>query len=175
MRDRRFWIAIASAVLLPAILLWAGCGGKEPGEKAAEEMVERMIEKSGGEDADVDVDEGKITMKSKDYEMESAEATEWPDDLPGDVPRFSYGKVERIARMEAKAEGARSFNIWLRDVDADAASKYMADLEKAGWETMQVDMGDKGGMVSGQKGEIAVNFMHSKEESRGHVVVTSEK
>ncbi|MBM3321804.1 MAG: hypothetical protein FJY73_14160 [Candidatus Eisenbacteria bacterium] len=163
----------ASVVFLLAVFFTAGCGGKDSGEKAAEKMAEKILERSSGEKADVDYDRGKLTVKTKDYETESVETAEWPNDLPG-VPRFAYGKVERVSRSENKADGARSYSVWLHDVDSDAAAKYEADLEKAGWETMLVEMGDQGAMVSGQREGLLVHFMHSKEEKSGNLTVTAE-
>ncbi|MFH1143653.1 MAG: hypothetical protein V1774_03830 [Candidatus Eisenbacteria bacterium] len=175
MFDRR-WIgmAILGGVGLAGALMAGGCGGKEAREKAAEEMAEQMIEKSGGGKVDLDHTGEKFSVKTGDYQMESAAATEWPKDLPADIPAFTYGQVERIARGVETEGGRRSYNIWLRDVDPQALTKYDADLKQAGWETALVEMGDQGGMVSAQKEGWGVQFMHAKGDRRANVVVTAE-
>ena len=47
-------------------------------------------------------------------------------------------------------------------------------LKRAGWETMRVDMGEQGALVSGQKEGLLIQFMHAKEERRGNFIVIAQ-
>jgi len=167
-------IALLGVAVLAVVAMVSGCGGKETSERAAEEIVEQAIEKAGGGNVDIDVDGDKVTMTGDDYRMESTETTEWPDNLPDDVPQFTYGKIERVARGEKAETGEFNYNIWVHDIDAEAAAKYEADLKKAGWETNAVSVGEQGGMVTAEKGDLGVTFMHSKEEHRGNIMIVSQ-
>ncbi|MFH1279344.1 MAG: hypothetical protein ABIK65_13300 [Candidatus Eisenbacteria bacterium] len=155
-----------------AVLLAASCGGKDAGERAAEKVAEKMIARAAGGDADVDIEKGKISMKGDGFSMESEETDSWPDEIPGDVPRFSYGKIERVTRTENEEEGVRSYHLHFKDVDGNAGTRYRAELDEMGWETTMVDMGAEGGMVNGQKGEAVVMVMFSKEEKMANLVIT---
>lgn len=173
MRVKGNGVWLCFGVFAVAIIV-QGCGGQESGERTAEEVAEQAIEKAGGGEVDVDVADGRVTMTGEDHRTEAVETSEWPEDLPGDVPRFSHGKVERVMRGEAVKENQRSYHIWVMETDADAAEKYAAELEQAGWQTQGVAMGPQGGMVTAEKGDLVVTFMHSKEQRRGKIGVMTK-
>lgn len=166
---RLVWVLVVAFV--GSVVVLSGCGKKEASEEFAEGMMERSMENASGEKTDVDIDEGNISIRTGDTKMESVAATEWPSDLPGDVPPFTYGTVERVTRAEDTAKNTTAYSIYLRDVSDDAFAKYEAELKAAGWECMSVDMGGKGGVISGQKGDIGVTVTCNMEEHIASVAV----
>ncbi len=164
------WIRVMLCfVLLTAVFAGAGCGKKDPGEKVGEKMTERMLEHATGEKADIDIDGGDVTIETGDGKVEMVATDKWPDDMFAAVPRFTHGKVERVTRNVA--EGKKTFNIWLREVPDDASRKYEAELKGAGWESQLMDMGAQGSMLSAQKGDLAVQFAHNKNDKTGVFIV----
>lgn len=93
---RRPLVALA---LLPALLLFGGCG--EASDKIAEKAAEKAIENQTGGDVDIDADGGGVRVETPDgvfesdaegnFSMESEDGTvtagaglpeDWPEDLP---------------------------------------------------------------------------------------------
>jgi hypothetical protein len=152
-------------VLVAAILAPAGCSTKDAGQKLSEKMTERMLEKATGEKSKVDINGGDVSIKTGDASVQMVATKEWPADMFGDVPRFNYGKVERVTT--ANEGGMKKFNVYLRDVPDDASDKYMAELKAGGWESQMTMMGADGGMMSAQKGKLGVQFIHGKKDKTG--------
>ncbi len=62
-------------------------------KKASEKTGEKMIETAIGNNADVDMDDEKIVIKTDEGTFTSdAKADSWPDAIPSDVPEFKNGK-----------------------------------------------------------------------------------
>jgi hypothetical protein len=165
MFQERLIPVLLGLVLVAAALAPAGCGTKDVGEKVQEKMTERMLEKATGDKSDVDINGGDVSIKTDDASVQMKATTEWPADMFGDVPRFNYGKVERVTT--AVEGGMRKFNVYLRDVSDDASEKYEAALQSAGWESQMAAMGPDGGMISAQKGKLGVQFIHGKKDKTG--------
>lgn len=156
------------AILLAGSLAAPGCSKKEADEKLAEKAMEGMLERATGEKTEIDIDGQDVSIKTGDGTVDMKAATEWPRDMFEVVPRFTYGKVERVT--SATEEGMKKFNVWLHDVPDDASEKYHADLKAAGWEAQMAIMGPNASMLTAQKGKIAVQLMHGKEDKTAVVV-----
>ncbi len=161
-------------LLAAATLILVGCGGKEAGEKVGEKAMAAAISKATGKKADVDLDKGKVTVTSGDNVMESTATEQWPSDLPGNPPEFTYGKVERVSRAAEGAQGPRTANVWFRDVSDDALARYEAGLKGAGWEAVNTMQMPKGGMVSAQKANFGLTLICNAEDKRGNLSVFTQ-
>lgn len=84
---------LISFLVLVLALALAGCGVKEKLEqKAAEALVEKVMEKSGS--GDVDIDGDKVTVKGEDGQEVTFGGGEWPtSDLAKAVPEFKAGDI----------------------------------------------------------------------------------
>ena len=72
-------------------------------KKASEKTGEKMIETAIGNNADVDVDDEKIVIKTDEGTFTSdATADSWPDAIPNDVPEFKNGKIVNISSQDVK-------------------------------------------------------------------------
>lgn len=89
---KRLAVALLAVLL---VFLLAGCGAKEKIEqKVTEKVVEKVVEKAvsdGNTKVDIDIDEGKITVKGKEGETISIGSGKWPDiDY---LPEFKQGQI----------------------------------------------------------------------------------
>lgn len=156
--------------LVVGLLLAGGCSEKKSDEKAAETAAEAIMELGAGKDVDVNIREGKVEIKDKDSETEIAETSEWPSDMFSEVPRFTFGRIEHVSKTR-EAEGTRNFNIHLSGIETDHLNQYAEMLKKNGWEVATTQMGDKGGMLSGQKNKLGISFSYSLEKNDGVLMV----
>lgn len=154
--------------LLLAVQVAAGCGKKRSDEKLAEGMMETTLKHATGEKADVDLHGKNVTITTSDGRVEMTETSEWPSDMFSDVPRFTYGVIERVSKE--KGDGMQKFNVYLRDVEEGAFEKYHADIRAAGWESQAMMQGDSGGMITAQKGSLALQFVYGGDDHTGVVL-----
>ena len=159
--------------LVIAIASFAGCGKKQADEKLAERMTEEMLEQATGQKADVDMKDGDVTIKTETGEVKMVATSEWPSDMFDVVPRFEHGTIERV--HSGLEDGMQKFNIWFKDVPDDASDKYQEQLKDVGFETQLMSMGPQGGMLSGQKGNVAIQFMHGKQDRTGVLIAFDVK
>jgi hypothetical protein len=101
-------LTVITAVIVSILLILAFTGGckKNLAERLAEETIEKAIEKESGEDVEIDLDEGEVTIQGDDGEVnisadedtveiksDEGEATfgsgaDLPEGFPGDVPVY---------------------------------------------------------------------------------------
>ena len=133
MKKRNF---VLIALGLIAVFLISGCSliGDKVGEKAAEKAIEKSIESSSGGNAKVDISkDGSMEITSKDGSgsMKVGSTYDWPSNLPGDVPKFSSGKITAV--VENANEEEKSWMVMLEGVPAGAGEAYKTAAEQAGW------------------------------------------
>jgi hypothetical protein len=130
-------------------------------KKAEEQVLEKAIEHSTGKSADVDVNGQNVTIETEGKKVEiQANAAEWPDEIPGDVPEFSYGTIKGVTRTETP-EGL-SWGIVVEKVPDSIVRNYEQTLKNRGFETSSMIMSGEngqGGSVTGEKGNISVVLM----------------
>ena len=78
------------------MLSLASCGlSEKSSEDIADKLVEGIMDKAAGDDADIDYKDGKVTVKGKDGEEVTVGETKWPAELAaaGKVPEFKAGNI----------------------------------------------------------------------------------
>lgn len=164
-----------NAGLLAAVVLfvWFGLPScRQAGEKTQEKTLERAIEQGGGGNADVDVDNQKITIESEEGKMQINTAdNQWPKDAPAEVPVVTAGEIAGTTTSES-ARG-RNWSIRFTGISIGELDRYGAVLKDNGFKinTMKAP---KGGMVTGQKGNIGVIFTVSEKVSSLIITVEQE-
>lgn len=123
-------------VLLITLLVLGliSCGNAR--EKAAENMLENILEEEAGGEVDVDVDDGggSITISNDEGEFSiqgDEDGMPWPSDkLPANVPEVKGVKV--VSVMDA----GTGVSIIFQDCNVNIAQDYISQIEANGWEIM---------------------------------------
>jgi len=166
MSEKR-WIGIMVALLTLGLFLVNACSEKTLQEK----MTEKTLKQATGKDVDVKMQDGKIQINEQGSRTEIAETTTWPPEMFKDVPEFTAGKIERVVKTHG--EGDRwKFNIYLVGINGDDIRNYSNALKGKGWQAVNImQMGDKGGYLNAQKGNLGMNFGFSSETKDGMLAV----
>lgn len=159
-------------IILAFVTLFYGLPScKQAGEKTQEKALEKAIEQGGGEKADVDIDDQKITIESEEGKMQiNAGANQWPKDAPAEVPELKTGQIAGTTTSES--DQGRNWSVRYTGVAVEELDKYGAILKSQGFKINTIKAA-KGGMVSGEKGNIGVIFTVSEKVSS--VIITERK
>ena len=98
-------------------------------KRAAEKAQEKIIEKSIGDKAKVDLDDEKIVIETKEGTF-TADATmnSWPKEIPNEVPEFKNGKIVMV-NIQEMGEG-KNWVVIYEDVSQEAIENYKKQLER---------------------------------------------
>ena len=165
------WTAIVGLALLIATLPAAtGCSRKTK-EKRAEAMAEKIASTALGKKVDLDQGGKTVRIEGEGVKATMMETAEWPADIFAEVPRFTFGKVTRVSKTEEG--GMRKFNVFLTDIESGGVARYAELLRQKGWQATITDMGPKGGILNGQRGQLGMNFVYGSEHNDGVLAVYS--
>jgi hypothetical protein len=143
-------------IFLIAVSMNFSC--RNTGKKTAEHTMEKAIEQSTGEDADVDLENQKVTIKTGDYTAHvEAGAQVWPAGMPAEVPEFKYGKIKGVTTSEQP--DVYNWTVVYEEVPADAFKKYNEELKAKGIETVFMDMSGKGGSIGCEHGDLIISVI----------------
>ena len=133
-------LVLILVVLLTVSLI--GCGAKEKlEEKAIEAVAEKVIEKAGG--GDVDIDGDKVTVKGEDGEEATFGSTDWPtSELAKNIPEFKGGKI--VSVMEA----SDSLIISIEEASKKDFDEYFNEIKKI-YTNQSYDMKTEDGITYG--------------------------
>ena len=154
---------------LVAIGLAAGGGCR----KASEKLAEKMIEKSSGGKAQVSIDGDRISVKTKDGEMETAAGgnATIPADFPKDV------LVLKDAKILATTKVPDAFSVQMQSAETveKLVSRYEAEMKAQGWaQEASYNTGDATILsYSKDKGSRQASVVISKDDKGAQVVVTA--
>lgn len=130
-------------------------------KKIEDEILEKAIEQSTGNDVELNTATGKMSIESdgKKIEVQSEHAS-WPADMPAGIPKFSYGTVKAVTRTETS--GARGWTVACENIPESSIREYDAELKQRGFETVLTlvtsDRG-AGGSINATKGAVSVFLM----------------
>ena len=127
-------------------------------KKASEKTGEKLIESAIGHDADVDMDDEKIVIKTDEGTFTSdATANSWPDAIPNDVPEFKDGKIVNVSTREL--EESKNWNLLFEEVGDKALNDYEAKLKENGFKVSSITMGGTNSHITAEKDELIVIVM----------------
>jgi hypothetical protein len=112
MRITKLSAVVGLGAILAGLLVFASCGGSE--KVAGVKTDDQTADKSP-----------KIEAKASRLDMD--ETAEWPADMFEGVPKFTFGKIERVSK--GREGGMMKFNIYYRDMEKGGIEKYV-DLWK---------------------------------------------
>ena len=153
-----------------ALVLSFGCGKSK--EKTAKEAIERSVEATLGNDAEIDIsDEGMaITSADEDgtYTWQAGDQAEIPDGFPTDV------HIYEAAAVDMSADSPNGFTLALRTDDpfSKVVGTYEEKMSAAGW-TKQTSTAMSGTqMLVYTKGDRATNVGIFEEEGITKISLT---
>jgi len=157
------------ALIAFAILAVPACKGKGAGER----MAERALEKATGGKAEVNVEKGGVSIKTKEGEVQLGALSSWPADMPSDVPRFEGAKVFNAAKSESSTE--TSWIVNFRDAEAAAVDSYIEGLKSAGFASGMTSNTEDTVLFGGKKGDIDISVVYVKNDKAMSLSVTKSK
>ena len=138
--------------LLSLSIVFQSC--KRTSEKASE----KIIEKSLGDDAEVDIDGEKVVIKTDEGTFTTdATINSWPKEAPGEVPEFKYGDVIGVTTQEV--DESNNWVVIFENVPAKALQEYKKTLESEGFKINFTTTAGTGGHLAAEKGKISVMLM----------------
>lgn len=157
MKTNQLVIAITVTVFgLSVPTLFFSC--KNSGEKAGEKAVENAIENASGEEADVNMKDETVEVTMNEGKIRyDGNIKSWPDEIPDEIPEFTYGKIDGATISDVDDKIAYTFKIL--DIDVAAMKAYDKDLKAKGFESMLILMGEKGGSITAEKEGLSVALM----------------
>jgi hypothetical protein len=159
-----------SVFLFLSLLFLAACQDKSAREKAAEKAVGQVMKETTGKEASVDIQGEKIRIQTKDGTGEINVTNTWPEDMPGDVPRFTLGKIKGVNK--SNVEGKKSWNVVIDETQEGAFPKYVEELKTKGWKIdLNLAMG-KGGSVTASKTNHSLMVIFNNDQKTGTITVS---
>ncbi len=159
-----------AGILLFGLVFLVSCQNKSAQEQVAEKMVEKAIKEGTGKEANVDIQGGKIRIQSKDGASEINVTNSWPEDMPGDVPLFTMGKIKGVNK--STIEGKKSWSVVIDEAQEGAFPKYVEELKAKAWKIdMNLSMG-KGGSTAASKNNLNLMVIFDNDQKSGSISVT---
>jgi hypothetical protein len=166
MESEKRWIGLMVSFLTLSLFLVNACSEKSSEEK----ITEKILKHATGKDVDVKMQGDKVQIEQNASKTEIAKTATWPPEMFKDVPKFTAGKIERVVKSHEEGD-IWKFNIYLVDINGDDIKNYAGALKEKGWQTELMQMGDKGGYLNAQKGNMGMNFGFSLERKDGMLAV----
>ena len=159
-------------IIFAAIMVVFGCGEKIE-EKAAEEVMEKVIESNMGGNAEIDLKENSLRIQTEEGEMTmtAGDSVKLPTDFPKDV--FLYKGADLNTAMELP----QGFNLMFQTKDdpSKVSEAYLTEMEEEGWaKEMSMDMGGSKMMVF-KKDERMVNVTITSDEEVTQIALSVAK
>ncbi|MBN1675876.1 MAG: hypothetical protein JXR37_32835 [Kiritimatiellae bacterium] len=166
MRETPAWII---GVLAVCCLAAAGCGRKSR-ERAAEELIEKAIEKDTGKNVKVDIREDRMAIQAEDgeFSVTSGKSAKLPKGFPADVHIY---KGATVAMAMSSADG---FQVSLQTSDKPdkVAEVYKARMTADGWaQEMAMDTGGQI-LLTYNKENRSAGVMIGSDDDRTQITLT---
>lgn len=171
---------VSAIILVAMFCLFALAGCASPGEKIAEKLAENIIEKAAeaeGEDVDVDIESGEVTMQTDEGEELNIGSSDLPDDFPNEIPINS--DINIFSSYKFDTEGKKNWGVTgeYSGNGEDLMSWYKNAFE--GWEiTSESSMAfDEGNtyMLNAENSTYSVSVIITEGEEAAISLNVSEK
>ena len=146
---KRVWIIVLAVLLVFSL---TACNAKE---KAAEKVVEDIINDNSDSDVDVDIDGDTVTVDSEDEDFSvTMGKTDWPTgDVAKMLPECKDGSVTYVLEM------TDAVNISVSDISESQYEDYLTRVQNAGFDQNVTTMDSEG------------SFMYTATDSDGYTIV----
>jgi hypothetical protein len=161
-----------AVVLILGLVFLVACQSKSAKEEMAGKMVEKAIKERTGKDAKVDIQGQNVRIQTKDGTGEVNVTTDWPQDMPGDVPRFSMGKVKAVTRSDAG--GTKNWNVVIEEAQEGALAKYADDLKAQDWKIMTTTTAGNAASVMATKKNLTAVVVFQTDRKTGAININQK-
>ena len=163
---RRYLFAILALAAAGSV---SGCG-KCSRDKAAEELIGRVIERETGKEADVQISQDSMVIRSKEGELSftAGESAKIPVGFPKDILVMDGSRVESAL---ASGDGTM-INLAIDRKKADVVAAYKAGMGAQGWsEEASMDVSGQA-IMSFKKDARLANLIIGEEDGVCRIVIT---
>lgn len=127
-------------------------------KRAAEKTQEKIIEKAIGNEADVDLDDEKIVIKTDEGTFTAdANIQSWPNEIPNEVPEFKGGKIVVVNTQEMG--DSKNWVVIYEDVSQEDMENYKKQLERSVFKINFTTTAGTGTHFAAEKGKLMVMLM----------------
>ncbi|MCP4978579.1 MAG: hypothetical protein GY931_20730 [Maribacter sp.] len=127
-------------------------------KRAAEKTQEKIIEKAIGDEAQVDLDDEKIVIKTDEGTFTTdANTQSWPKEIPDEVPEFKDGKIVMVNTQNM--EEGKNWVVIFEDTSPDEVMKYKEKLESNDFKINFTTRAGTGTHFAAEKDNITVILM----------------
>lgn len=164
MTNKKIWLA---ALLVVVVVFLGGCT-----KKMAEKTAEKAIEKNIGSQANMDLNDEQVTIKTEQGTYQGGENLSLPSNFPDDLYVID-GKI--IAAMTITENEGYSVSVLTNKSVAEVKADYEDKLKDNGWKIdMQMDYGVSA-MVSASKADRTVTVSISNDSESTTVTIVTGK
>lgn len=146
---------IATVCLACIIVLSVGCRDRDrTEERAGERLLERALRDAGGDEADVRITEGGMTIKTDDGEITVSEGAgaRLPADFPEDVLVYQGASVDSSVDTGA----GKMVILMSSDSPGNVAAAYREEMPARGWTQEQaIERRDQVMLIYSKNGKTA--------------------
>ncbi|HOX41193.1 MAG TPA: hypothetical protein PK263_03290 [bacterium] len=162
-------VIIIVVVILAVLLVIGYIAQSFFARKIGENAAEKILEASTGGKVDIDTkDDGSVSVKTEDGNFSTGSKTEWPSDLPSDVPKFSYGTLTYASNS------ADVWSIGAKDVKSSDSDKYVSSITGSGW-TSSGDFSMSGTTITNyEKGSWLLTYTYESGNSNAQITVSKK-
>ncbi len=127
-------------------------------KKAAEKTQEKLIEQSIGDNAEVDIDDEKVVIKTEEGTF-TTDATQhdWPSEIPDDIPEFTEGKIVMV-NIQEMTDG-NNWVVIFEEVSQEAFEDYKKQLEDENFNINFTTKAGRGIHFAAEKDNLVVMLM----------------
>jgi hypothetical protein len=164
---KKFFIT-AMVLILPIFLSACMSPKQKISEKAAENIAEKALEKSTGGKANVDINQGNVSVDTKEGSMKTGENVSLPADFPSDVYVYE-GSIKSVITNNEQ----NGFNVTIETDKpiAEVKAAYMDKIVSGGWEkTGTMDVGDTIS-IGAKKDNRSLSVMISSSDGKTMIIL----
>ncbi|MBT8185272.1 MAG: hypothetical protein KJN76_10555 [Eudoraea sp.] len=141
-----------------SVLILGGITATNSCKRAAEKTSEKIIEKSIGNDANVDIDDEKVVIETDEGTFTTdAKSRSWPKGVPSTIPEFKKGKIISVTTQEM--DKATNWMVIFEDVPQAALQEYKEELAENGFKINYMTTAGTGGHLAAEKDKYTVVVM----------------
>jgi len=158
MRSRTTCLLLAITLVVLSLTI-TGCSF------LAKKAEEKAIQNATGGQAQVNQNNGSVTIKNGQGTFQAGGTYQWPSAMPADVPKFTYGTITAV--IQSNTANNKGITVAFTNATPDAFDKYKGSLQNAGWSIQETSQSTDGFMISAGKDKRTVMVIFNTDSDKG--------